>query len=636
MKLKSWWRIVSVLLAVVMLMSIAGIAEITPDENVNIAVDIDEGIDLSAQVKPLVDDVDIDLEGIDSNLAEPTLDVTEELNEENATSKIALGVGEKYALDTSKLGKNLKFTSSNTKVATVSGKGVIKAVKKGSTNIICKSGTKQVGKWTVTVSGAPKSVKLNKSDVWVNIGDKVQLKAELPKNTASQIQWTTDAKKVATVDAKGLVKAVGVGTAKITAKTFNGKKAQCVVTVCNPKDFVVENGVLVKYNGAGGNVLVPAKDSNGNKVQKIGGEAFKGCTAVKSIAIPDTVTRIEDGDYPSDSAPFGAFSYCTGLKRIALPDSMTYIGQYAFYGCTGLKSIAVPKKVARIETGTFYGCTGLKGVDLPANLTEIGWYAFMRCEKLESLTIPKKVKKIEWGAFQECGKLKSINIPKGVAYIDEGLFYRCSALQSVSIPSSVTRIGEAAFYGCSSLKSLTIPKGVREISGYAFYECSKLQSVKLPDSVEEIGYDAFANCTGLESVKLSANLVGIEPEAFYNCRALKSITIPNKATAVGYGAFCGCSSLKSVKLSASITRIGGQAFDGCTSLESVVIPSSVAEIGDGAFSGCSNLKSVKIPASVTYIGYDAFSGCSKLTASVKEGSYAEQYCIENDIPYTNY
>ena len=636
MKLKSWWRIVSVLLAVVMLMSIAGIAEITPDENVNIAVDIDEGIDLSAQVKPLVDDVNIDLEGIDSNLAEPTLDVMEELNEENATSKIALGVGEKYALDTSKLGKNLKFTSSNTKVATVSGKGVIKAVKKGSTNIICKSGTKQVGKWTVTVSGAPKSVKLNKSDVWVNIGDKVQLKAELPKNTASQIQWTTNAKKVATVDAKGLVTAVGVGTAKITAKTFNGKKAQCVVTVCDPKDFVVENGVLVKYNGAGGNVLVPAKDSNGNKVQKIGSEAFKGCTAVKSIAIPDTVTRIEDGDYPSDSAPFGAFSYCTGLKRIALPDSMTYIGQYAFYGCTGLKSIAVPKKVARIETGTFYGCTGLRGVDLPANLTEIGWYAFMRCEKLESLTIPKKVKKIEWGAFQECGKLKSINIPKGVTYIDEGVFFDCSALQSVSIPSSVTSIGRYAFGGCTSLQSVSIPSSVASIGDSAFRDCRSLKSAKLPDSVKELGHAAFYDCTSLESAKLSANLTVIHDDVFGECSALKSITIPDKVTYIDYGAFYGCSSLKSVKLSANLTGIGEFAFNNCSSLESVQIPSSVTEIGEDAFRNCSNLKSAKIPASVTYIGYDAFSGCSKLTASVKEGSYAEQYCIENNIPYTNY
>ena len=83
-----------------------------------------------------------------------------------------------------------------------------------------------------------------------------------------------------------------------------------------------------------------------------------------------------------------------------------------------------------------------------------------------------------------------------------------------------------------------------------------------------------------------------------------------------------------------VTAIGDLAFYSCSSLTAVTIPESVTAIGDDAFSYCSSLIAVTIPDSVTAIGDGAFSDCSSLTATVTPDSYAEQYCIDHNLPYT--
>ena len=55
----------------------------------------------------------------------------------------------------------------------------------------------------------------------------------------------------------------------------------------NKQDFVIENGVLTKYTGSGGDVIIP------EGVTKIGNSAFYGCANLTSVTIPGSVKEID-------------------------------------------------------------------------------------------------------------------------------------------------------------------------------------------------------------------------------------------------------------------------------------------------------------------------------------------------------
>lgn len=103
-------------------------------------------------------------------------------------------------------------------------------------------------------------------------GSSVTLTASVfPKNTTDKITWTTSNKKVVTVTAKGKIKGIKTGTAKITAKASNGKKATCKVTV-------------VKKNKKSASVKLNAKSLTLNK------GAYKQLKASLTSKATDKVT----------------------------------------------------------------------------------------------------------------------------------------------------------------------------------------------------------------------------------------------------------------------------------------------------------------------------------------------------------
>lgn len=135
--------------------------------------------------------------------------------------------------------KIVSWTSSNTSVATVSSKGVVKGIKAGTATITVKTldGSK-TAKCKVTVKQPVTSVKLNKTSLSLKQGESYTLKTTVaPSNASSKsVSWKSSNTKVATVSSKGAVKAVTAGTATITAtaKDGSGKKATCKITVTAP------------------------------------------------------------------------------------------------------------------------------------------------------------------------------------------------------------------------------------------------------------------------------------------------------------------------------------------------------------------------------------------------------------------
>ena len=228
-----------------------------------------------------------------------------------------------------------------------------------------------------------------------------------------------------------------------------------------------------------------------------------------SVTIPATVTY-NGTTYPVTSIGLLAFRYCTGLTGIDIPNSVTEIAKDAFSYCSGLTSIVVesgnptygsPNDCnAIIETASNTLIVGCENTIIPNTVTKIGDYAFDGRTGLTDIDIPNSVTAIGFSAFADCTGLTSIDIPNSVTAIGNSVFYRCTGLTSIVIPNSVTSIGLEAFCSCTGLTSIVIPNSVTEIGQWAFGGCTGLTSIVIPNSVTEIDYQAFADCTGLTDV----------------------------------------------------------------------------------------------------------------------------------------
>ena len=132
--------------------------------------------------------------------------------------------------------KDITWSSSKSSVASVSSSGLVTAVSEGTTTITASADGKK-GECTVTVvkkAIAVSEVKLDKTELTLYEGEEETLTASvLPEDaTDKTITWTSSDKSIASVES-GKVKAVGKGTATITASA-GGKSASCSIEVLRP------------------------------------------------------------------------------------------------------------------------------------------------------------------------------------------------------------------------------------------------------------------------------------------------------------------------------------------------------------------------------------------------------------------
>lgn len=460
---------------------------------------------------------------------------------------------------------------------------------------------------------------------------------------------------------------------------------QCFYDVPNIESVVISGAVDVPRDMFGkctGLKKVTLK----NGVRSIGEDAFRDCSSLEGVIFENTVLeKISDG----------AFWGCSALSSIALPDSATEIERNAFFE-TGLRNIQLPEKLTLIGGGAFCNCKNLKQVQLPPQLKELGEGAFFNCENLAQIQLPSQLNKLGTDAFRDCTSLDKIDIPAGLKQIESATFCN-TGLTSVTLHEGLTKIEDWAFHDCLKLKKIRIPKSVTDIGELALgirYNMGNGAEEVIPGGFTVEGYTGSAAERYVKRMHQSENLyhvffkdvkfvsIGGQTAAVTNISKTKISALKTRAftgkpltqaltityggkklvngrdytltwknnknigtasvTIKGKGKYNGSvtkkfritvqknavytvSRLKYKISSADTSGKGTVVFTGATdkaARKALTIPTTVkiggksfrvTAIGTSAMSGAKKLTTVKIGANIMTVGAKAFYGCSKLS-----------------------
>ena len=349
----------------------------------------------------------------------------------------------------------------------------------------------------------------------------------------------------------------------------------------------------------------------------------------EEIIIPNKING-----HPVTSIGNNAFRDCTHIKRIVIPDSVTIIGYGAFGGCTKLTSITIGSGVKTISR-SFYGCDNLERVDI-TNIAS--WCNIEFSSSFDDSNPLSKAKHLYLNGVE----VTDLIIPEDVSIISDIAFLNCESIVGLTLHDNI-EIGQNSFSGCS-IKKLNFLEGTKTIDSGMVLCKDVLTEINIPNTVMTIESDALSNCTSLESIVVGANnpiyhssgnclietnsktlilgcknsvipidcsITSIGDYAFYNCTGLTSVIIPDSVTSIGRYTFKSCTGLRSITIGNSVKSIDFNAFNGCTGLTSVIIPDSVTSIGDSAFGGCSSLQEITLP----------FIGCERYTSTDNKFQY---------------
>ena len=371
-----------------------------------------------------------------------------------------------------------RWSSGDESIATVNADGVVEGIAAGDVTITAAlDGIEPVSK-VITVFSDIEVFAIEADSTAVDSGESMQIRAIVHYNDGKQAnvtdeedtQWSSGNTDIAVVSEDGIVTGKMPGSVTVTV-TYRGKQDTMELEV-KAHEVSIERLAVYTHNVWKDNKdCVLHKLGYYDSVKSISDrsyEIYKDGVKVTGIDIPDSLV-IDGVYYKVTGIGYSAFRNCTSLTSLGIPDSVTTIDDYVFVECSGLTSITIPDSVTDMGMWTFWDCDNLKTAHLGEGLTELTREPFKNCSKLTSVHIGSNVTVIGYQAFHGCASLASLELPAGVTLIDEDVFINCTRLSSINIPDGVTSIGRQAFYNCGSLAELNVPNSVTAIGANAFY-----------------------------------------------------------------------------------------------------------------------------------------------------------------------
>lgn len=404
----------------------------------------------------------------------------------------------------------------------------------------------------------------------------------------------------------------------------------------------------------------------GKNVERIGHDAFAGCSALKNISFPKSLKVIEEGAFNRCGITYlsipanimeiepRAFSSCTALKEVSFEDSdvplVLYDGQYSFggsvncsifYNCESLDSLYIGRNLMGTSMVLDKGkeLTGPPSYEYSPFVNSLYPY-------LKSVVFGDKVTQISKSMFEGFTVLEKVEFGKGVKEIPQRAFLGCVSLPEIKIPDWITSIGAEAYCLCTGVKSISIGQSIRTIPSYCFSECS-IESLSIPGTVKYVEDHAFSSCSSLKEVRFeessstlylnwdggwignygtgsaAGNIFQNDPITDIwvgrNCE-LYSYADTDPESTSHYGTFSEMPTITNIAFGDNVTIIGDK-YD-CRNLASLKFGSRVEEIRDEAFSDIP-LAEIEFPESLKKIGDNVFGECDNIK-SLKFGDSLEE------------
>lgn len=495
--------------------------------------------------------------------------------------------------------KTVTWSSSNTSVATVSN-GVVKAVGFGTATITAKSNNGKTASCKVTVNPIqPTGIKATpETSTLYGLNGTVKLTANvMPSNATNKaVTWSSNNTSVATVSSDGTVKAVGYGTAVITAKTVNGLTSNCTITVKKEDvtalaiatqptktsysvgDTLNTAGLTLKatYNNNTVKTISSGFTCNVSKLTSTGSQtvtvSYGGKTASFMVSVTKAPQAAPAGlkaaapstSYTADGTITGtaaamewaakdstAYTACTGNTVTGLAAG-TYLVRYA-ETATQLASEAVEVKVPAYAAAFQPITLIFDPTDGVLDLVDTPEKTVYRGEAYGRLPEPTADGMVFLGWYTESGKRitaltacdltgdATVSARWALASAEGWKFDEATGtltLDGSGAMKEYTSAAEAPWYSYrDSIEHLVVRSGVTSLSSYAFVGCQNLADVTLPDTLQTIGTMTFYGCDKLDNVTIPASVRTIGSYAFADALSLSCITFAGDAPEFGTGVF---------------------------------------------------------------------------------------------------
>ena len=371
----------------------------------------------------------------------------------------------------------------------------------------------------------------------------------------------------------------------------------------------IEDGVWTVYNGSQADLTVWTVYDE-IKVTALGDGLFKGNKTIRSF-------------YPHHCGWFttiGAEAFAdSSVEYVELFGSITEIGDEAFRNCTNITELTLPESLTTIGSGALEGCTGITELTLPESLTTIGAGAFKGCTGIAELTLPASLTSIGSGALEGCTGLEKLTVCCDPAILPEDMADVLTSIDEVYISADATG---AQVRQLSALVGRPwydpVPREGEPQSRFVEMPYEPLPGDDFWYDEEYSRLDAYQGYElnlilprEIDGVQLTMIGGGMMNRAAYGDNydvelPVVSVVIPENYTEIPAYAFSNCDTLETVICYAPIENLSDGTFKGCTNLREVIFVNGVRSLGDYVFSDCLSLEAVYLGAYVENASESAF------------------------------